>query len=346
MVRETTFIVLGMALATSFAGAPLASQNSTPGAPAQPNPGADGASSPRVSAKPTVIPFTRLTPDAKLPVALAAGAVAASNDVWTADLSGNAIIRLDAKTNVADPPVALSSTPCASLAVAFETVWVPLCSAHLVARVSLKDRTVSTTVKIDVANAEGRIADAVGSIWLLTSPRGVLSRIDPDANAAVAEVYVAAGATAVAAGENALWITSEAGNRLTRVSPHTNETIESVEVGPKPGRLAVGEGGVWTLNRGDGSVTRVDPTTNKVVATIAVDPAVASGEIVAGAGSIWISAPGLPIVRIDPRTNRAVQKFTGEGGGAILVGHGSLWVAAGPKMTWRLDPLLVSGIRP
>jgi virginiamycin B lyase len=130
------------------------------------------------------------------------------------------------------------------------------------------------------------------------------------------------------------------------VSPHTNETIESVEVGPKPGRLAVGEGGVWTLNRGDGSVTRVDPTTNKVVATIAVDPAAASGEIAAGAGSIWISAPGIPIVRIDSRTNRAVQKFTGDGGGAILVAHGSLWVAAGSKMTWRLDPLLVAGMRP
>ena len=108
------------------------------------------------------------------------------------------------------------------------------------------------------------------------------------------------------------------------MSPHTNETIETIVVGPKPGRLAVGEGGVWTLNRGDGSVTRVDPATNKVAATIPVDPAAASGEIAAGAGSIWISAPGLPIIRIDPRTNRAVQKFTGEGGGAILVAHGSL----------------------
>ena len=136
------------------------------------------------------------------------------------------------------------------------------------------------------------------------------------------------------------------GNRLTRVSPHTNETIETIDVGPKPGRLAVGEGGVWTLNRGDGSVTRVDPSTNKVVATIPVDPAAASGEIAAGAGSIWISALGLPIIRIDPRTNRTVQKFTGDGGGAILVAHGSLWVAAGPKVTWRLDPVLVAGMRP
>ena len=66
----------------------------------------------------------------------------------------------------------------------------------------------------------------------------------------------------------------------------------------------------------------------------------------AGAGSVWVSVPGAPILRIDPRTNRAMQRFTGDGGGAILVAHGSLWVAAGPQLTWRLDPLLVAGVRP
>ena len=181
--------------------------------------------------------------------------------------------------------------------------------------------------------------------------------------------YVAGGASSVVLADEVLWITSEEavstslkagsstsikadsstlikGGSLTRVNPHNNEVVEVVEVGPKPGPLAVGEGGVWTLNRGNGTVTRVDPATNKVVATIALGGNVADGEIAAGLGSVWISAAGAPIIRIDPRTNRAVQRFTGEGGGAILVAHGSLWVAAGPQVTWRLDPLLVSSMRP
>ncbi|MDH4065999.1 MAG: hypothetical protein OEW19_16490, partial [Acidobacteriota bacterium] len=70
------------------------------------------------------------------------------------------------------------------------------------------------------------------------------------------------------------------------------------------------------------------------------------GDIAAGAGSVWVSATGSPIVRIDPRTNRAVQRFTGQGGGAILVAHGSLWVAAEAETTWRLDPRLVAAVRP
>ncbi len=82
------------------------------------------------------------------------------------------------------------------------------------------------------------------------------------------------------------------------------------------------------------------------MATIPLGEGAATGEIAAGLGSVWISAAGAPIIRIDPRSNRAVQRFTGQGGGAVLVAHGSLWVAAGPLLTWRIDPLLISAIRP
>src|SRR5262245_44675271 len=126
MVRETTFAaVLALALSATLDTAISPSQNRTPSAP---------------SSKAAIIPFTRLTPDATVPIGLAPGAVAASDGVWTADPAGNAIIRLDAKTNTADPPIALAGTPCASLALAFEALWAPLCSTHTVARVALKDR--------------------------------------------------------------------------------------------------------------------------------------------------------------------------------------------------------------
>jgi YVTN family beta-propeller protein len=227
---------------------------------------------------------------------------------------------------------------------------VPLCGDGAIARADVKTNRLATTVKIAVADGDGRIATGVGSVWAITDRKGVLSRIDPDTNMSVAEIYIAGGAFAVVFSDDALWVTSEDSNlkagRLTRVNPHNNEIIEVVEVGPKPGRLSVGEGGVWTLNRGNGTVTRIDPATNKVVATIAVGEDAARGEVTAAFGSVWISAPGVPIVRIDPRTNRAVQRFTGEGGGAILAAHGSLWLAAGPGLTWRLDPALVAAMRP
>lgn len=289
-----------------------------------------------------VIPLARLTPDARIMLALAPGAVATDDGVWTPSATG--VTRIDAKANTAASAVMLPAPPCANLVVAFGSVWAPLCASGTVARVDVKTLAVAPPLALRLADAAGRIATAVGSVWV-ASEDTVVSRLDPDTNDVVAEVFVARGPVAVAAGEDALWITSTAGDVVTRVNPHTNAVVETVKVGPKPGRLVVGEGGVWTLNRGDGSVSRIDPKTNKVVATVAVAGA-GAGEIAVGAGSVWVSAPGLPLARIDPKTNRAAQRFTGEGGGAVLVAHGSLWVAAGPAVTWRLDPVLVAAMRP
>ena len=332
MIRQVVFTLL---LSFTFAAPVFAQPAASPARP------------------PADIPFSRLTPDAVIPIALGSGSSESADGVWVPNRAAGSVVRIDAKDNKTGAPVTLGTEPCASLIVAFDSVWVPLCGDGTIARMDPKGPTVTATLKTKVAAGNGRTANAVGSVWVVTDRKGVLSRIDPDTNTAVAEVYVAAGANAVVFADDALWVTSDgdaAKGRLTRVNPHTNGVIEVIEVGPKPGRLAVGEGGVWTLNRGHGgnggTVTRVDPATNKVVATITIGDAATAGEIAAGLGSVWISAPGVPLIRIDPRTNRAVQRFTGEGGGAVLVAHGSLWIAAGPQLTWRLDPALVSAIRP
>ena len=324
MIRQVVFILL---LTTSLAAASGQAPKSAPLPPAD-------------------IPFARLTADAVVAVALGTGSIESTDGIWIANRPAGTIVHIDAKANAAATPLVAGAEPCGSLVAAFDSVWVPLCGDGTLARLDPKTSKVTATLKMRLASADGRIASGVGSIWAITDRKGVLSRIDPATNAVVAEIYVAGGAHSVVLGSEALWVTSEAGNLLTRVNPHNNEVVETIEVGPQPGRLAVGEGAVWTLNRGNGTVTRVDPATNKVVATIPLGEGAATGEIAAGLGSVWISAVGAPIIRIDPRSNRAVQRFTGEGGGAVLVGHGSLWVAAGPLLTWRMDPLLVTAIRP
>jgi virginiamycin B lyase len=305
-----------------------------------------GAQAVKNSPPPADIPFERLTADAVVKVALGPGSIESTDGIWIADRAAGTIVRIDAKDNTLGTPIVTGSDPCGSLVAAFDSVWVPLCRDGAVARVDPKTSKTTATLKTALASRDGRIASGVGSIWAITDPKGVVSRIDPATNAVVAEIYVAGGAHSVVFGDEALWITSEAGNVVTRVNPHNNQVVETITAGPQPGRLAVGEGAVWTLNRGNGSVTRIDPATNKVVATIPVGENVATGEIAAGLGSVWISAAGAPVIRIDPRSNRAVQRFTGQGGGAVLVAHGSLWVAAGPLQTWRIDPLLVTSIRP
>ena len=339
MIRQVLFGVLALGLS----GAALRSQG-------QGQPGIAPPARP-----PADIPFARLTPDATVPVTMDAGATATGDAVWVTDRAAGTVTRLDPKSNTAGTPIAAGTAPCASLSAGFDSVWVPLCGSNPgVARVDAAKGTVSATVPVAVAGADGSTAIAVGSLWVVSSRKGVLSRVDPDTNAPIAETYVSEGADAVVAGEDALWVTSGTSGMLTRVNPHNNEVVEMVKVGATPGRMAVGEGAVWTLNRGDAggagsgaaTVSRVDPKTNKLIATIPIGEIGASAEIAAGEGSVWVSAPGVPITRIDPRTNRAVQRFTGEGGGSILVAHGSLWVGVGAGKTLRLDPALVAATRP
>ena len=291
------------------------------------------------------IPISSLKTDATLAIALAPGAAASDDAIWIPDRTAGTVVRIAAKDNSISAPIAVGAAPCASLAVAFTSVWVPSCGDRFIARITPADLKVSAKVAIAVADPDGRIAAGVGSIWVVTDRKGLVARLDPDTNTAVAEVYVPAGAASVIFAGDALWVTSGARNQLTRISPHNNQIVETIEVGPNPGRVAGADGAVWTLNRGNGSVSRVDAATNKVVATINVGNEVAAGDIAAGEGSVWISAPGTPLVRIDPRTNKVAQRFSGEGGGAVLVAHGSLWLAAGPRLTWRLDPKLVAGMR-
>ena len=294
---------------------------------------------------PAEIAFSQLTPDAVLPIGLERGAVAAAGALWLSRPEAGAVVRVDPATNALGPQLAIGPAPCGIIVAAFDSLWTILCGDRTLARIDEKSGGGFRPVAPRAAAADSPIAAAVGSVWMISGEKGVLSRIDPDTSAPVAEVYVAPHPVSLASGEDALWVTGD-GDLLTKINPHTNEVVETIKVGPRPGRVVAGEGGVWTLNRGDGSVTRVDPKTGKVVATIPVGAAISAGDIAAGEGSIWISAAGVPIVRIDPRTNRAVQRFTGDGGGAIVAAFGAVWVAAGRNLTWRLDPRLVASMRP
>ena len=290
--------------------------------------------------------FARIKPDAIVPLDSAAGAAVAGDSIWFADRTTSSLVRVEAKNNSPAKPIPLGHEPCASLAIAFETVWAPSCDGKRVIRVHTTHGNVSATAPIAIAEPQGAIASAAQSLWVVADAKGVISRIDPATNAPVAEIYVPAKPFAIAAEDDVVWVTSEAGDALTRIDAPTNVIVETIKVGPRPGPLALGEGAAWTLNRADGSVSRVDIKSNKVTNTIKVDESVADGVIAVGEGAVWLSAPGVPLVRIDPRTNRVTHKFTGAGGGAVVVGHGSLWINAGPKTTWRVDPKLVAALRP
>ncbi len=259
--------------------------------------------------------------------------------VFVSNKPKNNVARMDPKSGKVLELIAVGEKPCSGLALGFGSLWVPNCGDGSISRVDTKTSKILATIETGVAHSEGCIATSEDSVWMPSDPAGKMVRIDPDTNKVVAEIELPKGSFCAAYGEGFVWVTSTETNVLSKVDPKTNLIVETIKVGPKPRFMSVGYGAVWTLNQEDGSVTKVNPKTNKVDATIAVGVPGGGGDISAAEGSVWVTAFTIPISRINPKTNKVVQQFTGRGGDAIRAGKGSLWLTnLREGNIWRLDP--------
>jgi virginiamycin B lyase len=265
--------------------------------------------------------------------------VAIGDSVWISNNPKNNISQLDGASNKIGAVITVGKTPCSGLAIAYGSVWVPICSDGSVERVDGKSGKIVASIPSGVANTEGGITAGDGSIWMPSDAAGVLSRIDPAKNQVVSKIPIPAGSFTAAFEAGSVWITSTKGNLLTRVDAKTEKVTAKIPVGPSPRFLATGLGSVWTLNQGDGSVSRIDPATNKVSATIEVGVPGGGGDIAVGEGYVWVTAIGKPLSKIDPASNRVLAQYVGKGGDALRVGLGSLWLSNHEfHEVWRIDP--------
>lgn len=289
------------------------------------------------------IPFAQLKSEAEVPAEGVAGPLVFTDQVFASASAKNSLVRLDPKTNKPTEPIAGLDKPCAGLANAFGSLWVPNCGNQTLTRLDPKTGKVTATIQVAVANVTSAIAASSDSIWLLSDERSTVSRIDPDTNTVVAELRVEAGCTSLAFAESAVWLACPAINKVIRLDPRTNVAVNRIDVATKPIALTSGESAIWVLGQTDGKVSRLDPKTNKVTATIELGVPNAEGNIAFGEGSIWVSTPGFPLSRIrpgtEPATDQVLQQFTGDAGGLVQVGLKSVWlVESKTGRILRFDP--------
>jgi len=299
--------------------------------------GAAHADSPELKA--VQHPMSELHAVAKFSIPGSPDWVAIGDSVWISNNPKRNISQLDPKTNQVGAVITVGTKPCSGLAIAFGSVWVPICSDGSVQRVDLKSQKIVASIPSGVANTEGGITAGEGSIWMPSDAAGVLSRIDPGTNKVLSKISIPAGSYTAAFDAGSIWITGTKNNVVTRVNAKTERVVATIPVGPTPRFLATGLGSVWTLNQGDGSVSRIDPSSNKVSATIKVGVPGPGGDIAVGEGAVWVTAMGKPLSKIDPATNRVVTQYVGKGGDALRVGLGSLWLSNHEfHEVWRIDP--------
>ena len=329
------------------------------------------------------LPASSLHADAVIDVGSDWRMTATPDALWISSRSTGTLRKVDVKTNKSTVSLETAKAgkgPCQPPLSAFRSMWVAFCDSRQLHRFDIppdppaaakpstdkpasekpatdkpatakppadkpaEEKKTAGPVDVEIGTA-GPLASGAGSVWMITDIGGTLARIDPDANAVVAYITVPPGVSAMTLAMNALWISSSTGDSVTRVNAATNVVEETIKVGKGPVSVAFGEGSVWTMNGGDGTVSRIDPKSNKVTETIKSGVTGTSGTIVVGEGSVWLSASGTPLTRIDPGANRMLQQFSGPGGGQLAIGAKSLWLGATPTAIWRIDPKRVEATR-
>ena len=283
------------------------------------------------------IPFVSLKSDAEIKLEAAPTGAAFTTEAFI--VAGNAIQRIDAKTNKTGEAIKGLDGACGGLLNALSNLWAVNCGSKTLAKINLKPAKIANTIATGAGTATLALAASADSIWLLSDDKSTLSRIDPKENAVVAEVRLAAACNSIVFAETSLWVTCPSADKVLRIDPRTNLVDKRIDVPGNPIAVAFGEASIWVLSRKEGKVAQIDPKTNKVTATIELAIPNANGNIAFGDGSVWVSAPGFPITRINPATAKVVQQFAGEGGGAVFSGLGSVWLAnAKTNTVTRFDP--------
>jgi YVTN family beta-propeller protein len=186
------------------------------------------------------------------------------------------------------------------------------------------------------AGLEGGITASSDSIWIVTDKNGTLSRIDPPTGKVRQRISIPPGSYNPLFTDGIIWITGFDSNVLTAVDASTGAVLVSIPVGPKPRFLAAGGGSIWTLNQGDGTVSRIDAESRKPTATIKVGIPGRGGDICYGVDSVWASVFGVPLSRIDVKTNKVLRQWVGRGGDSLRIGSDSVWLTDYHNgMLWR-----------
>ena len=244
------------------------------------------------------------------------------------------------------------------VAVGAGSVWVSSADGFADAVLRVDPATGRVVDRMPVpAESATSLAFGRGSVWVASSERDTLLRIDPRTGEVAAEIEVGRGAMDVAAngGSGDVWVAFGGGyeaKKLSRVDPETERVVAEIPIAAQARyggawTVAAGEGAVWAQSADGGELFKVDPATNEVVAER--DLGDYSDGLAVYGGAVWSVnqvTVGTRLYRVDPRTTRVVASEHGpdpsEGGfgglyGQLVAGGGFVWFQSENRLT-RIAP--------
>jgi len=340
---RTALVVAVLLAAAGCSGATETSRTSRSTQP-QPTPSGTAAAVPA---------FDRGRFPAVIPLPGASRMATADRALWVH--AAGTVVRIDPATNAAVGRPLRVPANAEAIAVGQGALWVASVAPgdlgapgkDQVTRIDLATgRTVAT---ITVPRAPLDLAVTPGAIWVTNSGGGgdSVARIDPHTNRLAGRpVRTGASPQSLAVGGGSVWVANHDERTVTRIDQASGKVVADIPVPSEPHRVAYGAGAAWVGNWHDNSISRIDPATNRVVGSPIPIGFHHAGNLVVGAGGVWVTsdyrvdaAPeDVVVVRVDPQANRVVETIA-VGGHPIDVAatQGAIWVSvANPGTVLRI----------
>jgi SARP family transcriptional regulator, regulator of embCAB operon len=196
--------------------------------------------------------------------------------------------------------------------------------------------------------------EAIYRRLLETPPRVAPERAEPPVSPPMARrrrrlVPAAVAVLALAGAVAAFTIRGSAGpvplppNSVGVIDPKSSRVVAAIPVGDAPTHVALSKDAVWVLNSRVNTISRIDPRTRKVVRTFAGP--FGAIDIVAGAGSLWVTTSAYAVARVDPMADEVVHTIP-LGKMNPLVGPILSRVVASGQSVWTTAPGAVVHVAP
>jgi DNA-binding beta-propeller fold protein YncE len=305
-------------------------------------PSSPGSTPPPPTPTGTTVPaFDRGGFAAVIPLPGAASMTVADGRLWVLD--AGKVVRIDPRTNaVVGKPLRVPAD-AEAIAVGERALWVTrgapgdLAGPHKDTVTRIDPASGRTVATIRVRRGPLDVAVTPGAVWVTNSGGDSVVRIDPKTNRLSGRpVTTGASPQSLAVGGGSLWVANHDAGTVTRIALASGKVVADIPVPSEPHRVAYGAGAAWVGNWHDNSISRIDPRTNRVVGSPIPIGAHHAGNLVVGAGGVWVTsdyranaaAEDVVVVRVDPQANRAVETIA-VGGHPIDVAAtaGAVWVS-------------------
>jgi hypothetical protein len=223
--------------------------------------------------------------------------------------------------------VVATSSPVDAVAVTRQAVWIAV--GGLVLRV---DPATGRALAVPGVEAgEPPVVDltaGAGAVWAETSAGGLL-RIDP--RTARLTASLPGPVSAVAASGGGVWAVCCDGRirrgRLTRLDPASGRVIAAVGLPGRPLAVGAGPGAVW-VRGAEGWLWRVNPTGDRQTGAIRLptvpEGAELPGAVVGAEQVVWVSDPGVAVVRRVDLLSRTEDRWEADGGDLAVTPGGTV----------------------